>query len=109
MLVPRLISKHQVAQGQTIRVFHRHNPNFDGEGKKLREVEIERYRIEVLDECSGMEGPKHDEIAALAYALYLEREGDAGTALEDWLLAESILRSRQTEVAEVTKDENPLR
>lgn len=56
-----------------------------------------------------MEGPKHDEIAALAYALYLEREGDAGTALEDWLLAESILRSRQTEVAEVTKDENPLR
>jgi hypothetical protein len=37
--------------------------------------------------------PTHDEIAKRAYELYLARGGDAGEPEQDWLRAESELRS----------------
>lgn len=40
-------------------------------------------------------GPSHDEIAARAYELYMERAADEGTATEDWLRAEHELLEEQ--------------
>lgn len=37
------------------------------------------------------QGPDHDEIALLAYGIYLERGGSEGRELEDWLEAEKRL------------------
>jgi len=39
--------------------------------------------------------PDHDEIAILAYGIYLNRGGEAGNEVDDWLQAEQeILRRR---------------
>ena len=36
--------------------------------------------------------PTHEEISKLAYALWIERGGGAGSAEQDWLKAEQQLR-----------------
>lgn len=41
-------------------------------------------------------GPTEDEIAAEAYSRYLNRGGEDGHALEDWLEAERSLRERSS-------------
>jgi hypothetical protein len=40
-------------------------------------------------------GPSNDEIARLAYELYLERGGASGSHLEDWYEAERRLKGRR--------------
>ena len=37
--------------------------------------------------------PSHEEIARLAYEIYLRRGGQSGNELEDWMEAERQLRS----------------
>ncbi len=39
--------------------------------------------------------PKLEEIAKLAYDLYLKRGGEHGKDREDWLEAEALLRQRR--------------
>jgi hypothetical protein len=39
--------------------------------------------------------PTHEEIARLAYQIYLERGAGHGRHIEDWLEAERILRTRK--------------
>jgi hypothetical protein len=41
------------------------------------------------------QGPTHDEIAILAYGIYLDRGGSEGGELEDWLEAEKRLLSER--------------
>jgi hypothetical protein len=43
------------------------------------------------------QGPTHDEIALLAYGIYLDRGGSEGGHLEDWLEAEKRLLSEWAE------------
>jgi hypothetical protein len=39
--------------------------------------------------------PDHDEIAILAYGIYLDRGGQAGNEVDDWLQAEQALLRRR--------------
>ncbi|HEV2173789.1 MAG TPA: DUF2934 domain-containing protein [Nitrospira sp.] len=39
--------------------------------------------------------PTEDEIRKRAYELYLERNGEPGSALDDWLQAEADLKLRR--------------
>jgi len=48
--------------------------------------------------------PSHEEISRRAYEIYLERDGHAGDALDDWLRAERELQK----VALFTRDRNRL-
>jgi hypothetical protein len=41
------------------------------------------------------EFPRHEQIEQRAYEIYLERGGEDGQALEDWLIAEEELLKRQ--------------
>ena len=41
------------------------------------------------------QGPTHDEIALLAYGIYLDRGGSEGGHLEDWFEAEKRLLSER--------------
>jgi hypothetical protein len=46
--------------------------------------------------------PSHEEIAARAYQLYLERGASDGNDLQDWFTAEDrVLEERQSELATV--------
>jgi hypothetical protein len=44
-------------------------------------------------ENQDSQGPTHDEIALLAYGIYLDRGGSEGGELEDWFEAEKRLFS----------------
>jgi hypothetical protein len=46
-------------------------------------------------ENQDSQGPTHDEIALLAYGIYLDRGGSEGGELEDWLEAEKRLLSER--------------
>jgi hypothetical protein len=48
--------------------------------------------------------PSHEEIRRRAYEIYLERDGHAGDALDDWLRAERELQK----IALFTRDWNRL-
>jgi hypothetical protein len=48
--------------------------------------------------------PSHEEIRRRAYEIYLERDGHAGDALDDWLSAERELQ----EIVLFTRDWNRL-
>lgn len=41
--------------------------------------------------------PAFDEVAREAYRLYLDRGGEDGHDVDDWLAAEGLLRARATE------------
>ena len=41
--------------------------------------------------------PLEEQIRARAYEIYLQREGTEGDAVDDWLRAESEIRSREPE------------
>ena len=43
--------------------------------------------------------PEHDEVAALAYRLWLERGSPFGSDQEDWFRAEEQLNNRKVRVA----------
>ena len=43
------------------------------------------------------EDPTHEQIETRAYELYLQRGGEDGPALEDWLTAEDRLRRKRQE------------
>jgi Protein of unknown function (DUF2934) len=45
-------------------------------------------------EMAGVQGPSSEEIAALAYELYVRRGGANGYHLEDWYEAERQLKKR---------------
>ena len=42
---------------------------------------------------AGLREPRHQDVAERAYALYLARGAEDGGALQDWVRAESELRS----------------
>jgi hypothetical protein len=44
-------------------------------------------------ENQDSQGPTHDEIALMAYGIYLDRGGSEGGELEDWFEAEKRLLS----------------
>jgi hypothetical protein len=48
----------------------------------------------VIETQVAAAGPSHDEIARLAYALWLGRNGEGGSPEDDWFQAERQLRSR---------------
>jgi hypothetical protein len=50
------------------------------------------------------QAPSHEEIRCRAYEIYLERDGHAGDALDDWLRAERELQK----IALFTRDWNRL-
>jgi hypothetical protein len=47
--------------------------------------------LERLPEAESITAPSHEDIAALAYQMWLERRGEDGTADEDWFEAEREL------------------
>ena len=49
----------------------------------------------------GHEGPTHDEIAHLAYQLYVEHGRRDGHDFDDWLLAKRLLAERASRLAPV--------
>ena len=61
-------------------------------------------RVTPADEPDGIEIPSArpivasglDQVAEVAYALFLERGGAHGHDVEDWLRAEQILRERRS-------------
>ena len=46
-------------------------------------------------EAAPPQQPKTEDVAKLAYALYLNRGGEHGKDQEDWLQAEALLRQRR--------------
>jgi Protein of unknown function (DUF2934) len=54
------------------------------------------------EDASANPRPSHEEIRRRAYEIYLERNGDAGDELDDWLRAERELQK----VAPFTRDWN---
>jgi hypothetical protein len=68
--------------------------------KKAKEVDD---RTAAVPESPAVEAdPDHDSIAALAHQLWLARGCPIGSDLDDWYLAESMLKN-QTEKDSATK------
>jgi hypothetical protein len=52
------------------------------------------------------EQPDHDEIAILAYGIYVNRGGEHGNHLEDWLQAEREVAARKRAQTESSRPES---
>jgi hypothetical protein len=51
--------------------------------------------------------PSHEQIELRAYEIFLERGGQDGHDLEDWVAAERELNGRKAEIEAVYKQEEP--
>jgi hypothetical protein len=51
--------------------------------------------------------PSHEKIQARAYEIFLDRGGEDGHDLEDWVAAEAELNGRKEEIEAVYKQEEP--
>ena len=72
-------------------------------GKRNVTIENDASPIQShAEDASANPGPSHEEIRRRAYEIYLERNGDAGDELDDWLRAERELQK----VALFTRDWN---
>ena len=75
--------------------------------KGKRNVTLKREATPIqphVENASANHAPSHEEIRLRAYEIYLERNGHAGDALDDWLRAERELQK----VALFTRDWNRL-
>jgi hypothetical protein len=55
----------------------------------------QRRRAAQVDSPIESDGPIEDQIRLRAYALYLERGGQPGSEIDDWLQAEAELKVTQ--------------
>jgi hypothetical protein len=63
-------------------------------GKRIEILELHSSPIQPhAEDTSANHAPNHDEIRHRAYEVYLERGGLSGGELDDWLQADSELRS----------------
>jgi hypothetical protein len=51
--------------------------------------------------------PSNEQIEARAYEIYMERGGETGHELDDWLAAEKELHQRHEEVEAIFEQEKP--
>jgi hypothetical protein len=51
--------------------------------------------------------PTNQQIEARAYEIYLERGGESGRELDDWLSAEKELSQRHEEIEAIFEQEKP--
>jgi outer membrane protein TolC len=58
---------------------------------EILELHAEPTRLQTED-TSANHAPSDEEIRRRAYEIYLERDGFGGSALDDWLRAETELR-----------------
>jgi Protein of unknown function (DUF2934) len=75
--------------------------------KGQRNVTLEHVASSIqlhTEDALANHAPSHEEIRRRAYGIYLERDGHAGDALDDWLRAERELQK----IALFTRDWNRL-
>jgi hypothetical protein len=75
-------------------------------GKRNETLELHANLIHPLTaDSSGNHAPGHEEIRRRAFEIYLEREGQGGNELDDWLQAEAELNGNGfvTRATEKTK------
>lgn len=63
----------------------------DNPNATLTEKQVAEQRMKPLP---NTQAPSEDEIASLAHQFWIERNGEGGSAEEDWQQAEEVLRNR---------------
>jgi hypothetical protein len=59
----------------------------------------------IVESCQAEVASSQAEVAKEAYALFLERGGEHGHDVEDWLQAEQLVRARRSIAADLGLDD----